>query len=63
MAGEGSITIPVGLPFFVDATIAPEYLVSDKPAIGLRAYGTDLPAGADVTFAVDLTASACTSRA
>jgi hypothetical protein len=53
LAGEASIGIPVGLPFFVDSTIAPEYLVSDRPAIGLRAFGTALKAGAAVTFAVD----------
>jgi hypothetical protein len=52
-AGEASIGIPVGLPFFVDATIAPEYLVSDRPSIGLRAFGTAVAAGAPVTFAVD----------
>ena len=52
-AGEATIGVPVGLPFFVDATIAPEYLVSDQPAIGLRAYGTALEAGSQVTFAVD----------
>ena len=52
-AGEATIGIPVGLPFFVDATIAPEYLVADRPAIGLRAFGTALAAGAPVTFAVD----------
>jgi len=51
-AGEGTIEIPVGLPFFVDATIAPEYLVADHPSIGLRTFGTALPAGAPVTFAV-----------
>ena len=52
-AGEGSIGIPVGLPFFVDATIASEYLVSDRPVIGLRAFGTALQAGQPVTFTVD----------
>lgn len=52
-AGEGSIGIPVGLEFFVDATIAPEYLVSDRPSIGLRTFGTALPGGAPVTFAVE----------
>ena len=44
-AGEGTVQIPVGLPFFADATIAPEYLVSDRPEIGLRAFGTALTAG------------------
>jgi alpha-2-macroglobulin len=52
-AGEGSTLVPVGLPFFVDATIAPEYLVSDRPEIGLRAFGTALRATSGVTFAVD----------
>ncbi len=52
-AGEGTIGIPVGLPFFVDATIATDYLVADRPAIGLRAYGTDLATGAAVAFSVD----------
>ena len=52
-AGEGSIQVPVGLPFFADATIASEYLVSDRPEIGLRAFGTALPADARVTFSVD----------
>ena len=52
-AGEGSLLIPVGLPFFAEATIAPEYLVSDRPEIGLRAFGTALKATSKVTFAVD----------
>ena len=52
-AGDGTIGIPVGLPFFVDATIATDYLVSDRPAIGLRAYGTGLETGAAVAFSVD----------
>ncbi len=52
-AGEGSVQVPVGLPFFADATIASEYLVSDRPEIGLRAFGTALPADARVTFSVD----------
>ena len=52
-AGEGSIQVPVGLPFFADATVALEYLVSDRPAIGLRAFGTALKTGARVTFAVE----------
>ena len=52
-AGEGELLVPVGLPFFADATIAPEYLVSDRPEIGLRAFGTALNADSTVTFAVD----------
>ena len=38
--------IPVGLPFFVDASIAPEYLLADRPAIQIRVFGTALdPSG------------------
>jgi hypothetical protein len=41
------------LPFFVDASIAPEYLLADRPAIQIRGFGTSLDAAAKVTFAVD----------
>jgi hypothetical protein len=53
LAGEGSIRVPVGLPFFADMTIAPEYLVSDRPSIGIRAFGSTVSADSSVTFAVD----------
>ena len=42
-AGTGSTKVAVGLPFFVDASIAPEYLVADRPTIVARAFGTALP--------------------
>ncbi len=51
-AGIRSIEIPVGLPFFVDASIAPEYLVGDRPSIQVRAYGQGLAPGADVRLTV-----------
>ena len=51
-AGAGSALLAVGLPFFVDATLAPEYLVTDHPVIRLRSFGTALQAGAKVTFTV-----------
>ena len=51
-AGHASTLVPVGLPFFVDAAIAPVYLVSDRPAIGLAAFGTDLERDQPVTFDV-----------
>ena len=62
-AGTGSTLIPVGLPFFVDASIAPEYLLADRPAIQIRGFGTALDAADRVTFTVDARASACTSPA
>ncbi|HEY7735205.1 MAG TPA: Ig-like domain-containing protein, partial [Candidatus Limnocylindrales bacterium] len=51
-AGAGSIDVPVGLPFFVDASIAPEYLVGDRPSIQVRAYGSALAPGASVRISV-----------
>jgi alpha-2-macroglobulin len=51
-AGAGTVRIPVGLPFFAEATIAPEYLASDHPIIRLRGFGTGLARGDRVTFEV-----------
>ena len=51
-AGASHIAVPVGLPFFVDATVAPEYLVSDRPTIALRAFGSALEDDDPVTFDV-----------
>jgi hypothetical protein len=54
-AGAGSVLVPVGLPFFIDASIAPEYLVADRPTIDVRTFGTGLKAGDPVTLAVTST--------
>jgi hypothetical protein len=51
--GGGSVLVPVGLPFFVDATIAPEYLAADRPAIVVRAFGDALDQGDPVSITVD----------
>ncbi len=51
-AGAASASLAVGLPFFVDAIVAPEYLAADRPVIRVRSYGTALPVGAKVTFTV-----------
>jgi hypothetical protein len=51
-AGVGSLLIPVGLPFFVEPTLAPEYLLGDRPSVRLRAFGSDLHAGDAVSFTV-----------
>ncbi len=51
-AGAGSVQIPVGLPFFVDASIAPEYLRADRPSIVVRTYGSAVTAGDPVTIDV-----------
>jgi alpha-2-macroglobulin len=52
-AGGASLLVPVGLPFFVDTSIAPEYLVADRPTIQLRAFGSGLTADSEVRFSVD----------
>ena len=44
--------VPVGLPFFVEASLAPEYLVGEQPVLRLRAYGDDLEDGQPVQFTV-----------
>jgi hypothetical protein len=51
-AGAGSILVPVGLPFFVEATLAPEYLAGDRPTLRIRAYGSDLRPDDRVTYTV-----------
>lgn len=51
-AGQASIQVAVGLPFFVDASIAPEYLVADRPIIPVRTYGSALEDGTPVTVSV-----------
>ena len=57
-AGVGEKIIPVGLPLFVEATVADEYLVSDHPVIRLRAFGEALRAGDTVEFTVSSTSLA-----
>ena len=51
-AGTASVLVPVGLPFFVDAVMAPEYLVGDDPVLRVRAFGTGLAAGTPVRFTI-----------
>ena len=51
-AGQQQELLPASLPFFVEATMAEEYLTGDKPEIRLRAFGTSLREGEPVTFTV-----------
>jgi hypothetical protein len=51
-AGHASVLIPVGLPFFVDATLAPEYLVGEQVVLRVRGFGAELAAGDRVRFSV-----------
>ena len=52
-AGSSATLVPVGLPFFADVVVAPEYLVADRPAIQVNTYGSDLQAGAKVAITVE----------
>ncbi|HEX7950272.1 MAG TPA: Ig-like domain-containing protein [Candidatus Limnocylindrales bacterium] len=50
--GQATAAIAVGLPFFIEAPLAPEYLTSDRPTLLVRAYGSSLKTGQSVTFTV-----------
>ncbi len=50
--GTGSILLPVGLPFFVDAVLPAQLLTADKPILRVRAFGAGLKAGDAVTFTI-----------
>ncbi|HSJ00043.1 MAG TPA: Ig-like domain-containing protein [Patescibacteria group bacterium] len=52
-SGTGVLEVPVGLPFFVDAIMAPEYLAGEEPVVLLRAYGDALADGDAVRFTID----------
>ena len=54
-AGVGSALVPVGLPFFIDASIAPEYLTADHPTIAVRTYGSAVATGSAVSVRVTST--------
>jgi hypothetical protein len=51
--GVGEVLVPVGLPFFVDPVVADEFLLGDRPSIGLRAFGQALKRGDRVDFTVE----------
>jgi hypothetical protein len=51
-AGSGALLLPVGLPFFADATLASDYLVAERPILRIRSFGDDLAAGDRVRFTV-----------
>lgn len=51
-AGDGSVLLPVGQPFFADAILAPEFLVGDQPVLQVRAAGDRLSAGATVRYTI-----------
>ena len=50
--GVDDLLLPVGLPLFADATVADDYLVSDRPIVRLRAFGDALQPGDPVVFTI-----------
>ena len=50
--GDGSVLVPVGLPFFADAILAPEFLAGEQPVLRIRSEGDDLVAGDRVRYSV-----------
>ena len=51
-AGDGQVLLPVSLPFFAEATVAAEYLVTDRPVIAVRGFGGGLTASSTVRFTI-----------
>ena len=52
LAGTGTASLPVSLPFFAELTVAESYLAVDRPIVRVRAYGTALSPDDTVTFKV-----------
>jgi len=51
-AGQTTQLVTVSLPFFVDSTIAPTYLVGDEPTIRVRAFGDEFKQGEKTVFRI-----------
>ncbi|HET9522338.1 MAG TPA: alpha-2-macroglobulin family protein [Candidatus Limnocylindrales bacterium] len=51
-AGVAERLVPVGLPFFVELTVADQYLLTDRPELQVRAFGDALRSGDAITFTV-----------
>jgi hypothetical protein len=54
-AGSNFKLVPVSLPLFADAVIAPKYLVGDEPLVKLRVFGRDYKLGQTATLTLDST--------
>jgi hypothetical protein len=52
-SGFAAVQLPVGLPFFVDAVLAPEYLVGEDPILRVRTFGRALSADDSVRLTVE----------
>jgi hypothetical protein len=52
-AGKGSGAVVASLPFLVDVSLNDTYVLGDAPMARLRAFGTQLAAGAQVNFTIE----------
>lgn len=52
-AGNKEILVPVGLPLFVDAIVAKQYLVGDAPIIKVRVFGDEYKKDQSVEYSVN----------
>jgi len=53
-AGSKIQSAKVSMPFFINDALSTDYLVGDKPYIGITAYGEELDEDEDVTFEITL---------
>ncbi|MFA6100183.1 MAG: Ig-like domain-containing protein [Patescibacteria group bacterium] len=53
-AGSARLSVPSTKPLFVDAVIPQNILISDKPVLKLRAFGTALPKSGQITYVVNI---------
>lgn len=53
-AGSARLKVPATKPLFVDTVIPQNILISDKPILKIRAFGTALPKSGDITYTVDI---------
>ena len=52
-AGSTVALVPVGLPVFADVGLNDSYLVSDRPLVRMRAFGSDLRSSDAVSFKLE----------
>jgi hypothetical protein len=52
-SGFSAVQLPVGLPFFIDAVLAPEYLTGETPILRVGAFGRALSARDSVQYTIE----------
>src|SRR6185503_12608601 len=52
-SGFSAVQLPVGLPFFIDAVLAPEYLTGETPILRVGTFGRALSARDSVQYTIE----------